>query len=249
MTALRRLNENGIRQFAGYLQQIRNGAQFHASPAILHVDEFSSPVSPPVQIEQLAFANKFEAAKYLAETLAPLGSIVDDAGLWSWLALYYFEQLSPAGEDGLRRPRQNYHYIPSNEGWAADRHLLAGPCKLYLTHGLYARLLLYPKVHEHGQFIYDLGFRRELIANRGLIEAIDILYWDPKRNRPKRGASSSGKGGGLRRLIAVLQQLDFNYDLFGMSAHEILALLPDEFDPWRPAPLLAAQAARSPRKF
>jgi hypothetical protein len=239
MTALRRLNENGIRQFAAYLQEIRNGAPFHASPAILHVDEFSSPVSPLVHVEPVSFRNKFEAAKELAERLRPLGTVASDPGLWSWLALYYFDQLSPAGEDGRRRPRQNYHYIPSNEsGWYADRHLLAGPYKLYLTHGEYARLLLYPRVHEHGAFVYDLGHRRELISNRGLIEAIDILYWDPKRNRPKRGATSSNQGGTLRRLIAVLQQLDFNYDLFGMSAQEILALLPDEFDPWKPAPLL-----------
>lgn len=241
MTALRRLNEAGIAQFAAYLQQIRNGAVFHASPAILHVDEFSSPVDPPVHVASVTFENKFDAAKYLAEKLAPLGGVLEDVGLWSWLALYYFEQLSPAGEDGKRRPRQNYHYIPTREsGWLAARHLLAEPYGLYLTHGVHARLLLYPKVHEHGAFVYDLGHRRELIANRGLIEAIDILYWDPKRNRPKRGAASDHPGS-LRRLIAVLQQLDFNYDLFGMTAHEILALLPPEFDPWQPAPLLRGE--------
>ncbi len=238
MTALRRLNDAGIAQFASYLQQIRNGALFHPSPAILHVDEFSSPVSPAIHVEQLTFKNKFEAARYLAEKLAPLGTVIDDAGLWSWLALYYFEQLSPAGDDGLRRPRQNYHYIPTRDsGWTADRHLLLEPYKLYLTHGMYARLLLYPKVHEHGAFVYDLGHRRELIANRGLIEAVDILYWDAKRSRPKRGAASPSNGGSLRRLIAVLQQLDFNYDLFGMTAREILALLPQEFEPWQPPPL------------
>jgi len=37
----------------------------------------------------------------------------------------------------------------------------------------------------------------------------------------------------LRRFITFVQQLDFNYDLFGMSAMEILALLPSEFDGWR----------------
>ena len=42
----------------------------------------------------------------------------------------------------------------------------------------------------------------------------------------------------MRRLITVIQQLDFNYDLYGMRAEEILGLLPAEFDAWRPAPLL-----------
>jgi len=50
--------------------------------------------------------------------------------------------------------------------------------------------------------------------------------------------------GNLRRLIAVIQQLDFNYDLYGMRAGEILQLLPPEFDAWRPPPLLTRGEAR-----
>jgi hypothetical protein len=50
--------------------------------------------------------------------------------------------------------------------------------------------------------------------------------------------------------IAVIQQLDFNYDLYGMHAAEILQLLPTEFDAWRPPPLLtrgeAKESARLP---
>ena len=110
--------------------------------------------------------------------------------------------------------------------------------RLFILHHQNARLLLHPPVHQHGAFIYDLGFRRDLITNKGLIEAIDLLYWDPKRHRPKRGATTPTRPGNLRRLIAVIQQLDFNYDLYGMRAHEILQLLPPEFDAWRPPPLL-----------
>ncbi|HYM60086.1 MAG TPA: hypothetical protein VEZ11_04260 [Thermoanaerobaculia bacterium] len=35
------------------------------------------------------------------------------------------------------------------------------------------------------------------------------------------------------RVVSVIQQLDLNYDLYGMTALEILALLPPEFDAWR----------------
>jgi hypothetical protein len=241
MTRLRRLNESGVRQFGEYLQTIREGAEFHPNPAILHVDDYSPRVEPEIVVEPVTFANKFAAAKYLAKTLAPIEgpALLSDVGLWSWLALFYFEQLSPKDAGGRRRPRENYHYIPSNtHGWTRDRHLLAGPYKLFIQHRDNARLLLYPKVHEHGAFVYDLGFRRDLITNRGLIEAIDLLYWDARRNRPKRGTTTPTRSGNLRRLITVLQQLDFNYDLYGMTAAEILDLLPAEFDAWRPAPLL-----------
>ena len=45
----------------------------------------------------------------------------------------------------------------------------------------------------------------------------------------------------------VMQQLDFNYDLYGMSSAEILQLLPPEFDGWRPARSAGAQLALQAR--
>jgi hypothetical protein len=236
VTKLRALNTSGIEAFRAYLQEIRNGAEFRPNPAVLYLDEFSHRVPRAIEVESRTFASKYEAAEYLAGTLASLPDLGDTTGLWSWLALFYFDQLSPVGPEGTRRPREDYHYIPSSEtgGWQRDRHLLAGPTKLFTMHGRNARLLLHLPIHQHGTFVYDLGFRRDLITNRGLIEAIDLLYWDPKRKRRKRGATSDRHPGNLRRLIAVIQQLDFNYDLHGMRAEEILQLLPAEFDAWRP---------------
>jgi hypothetical protein len=236
MTKLRRLNAKGIGAFRELLQHIRDGAEFHASPAILYADEYSQRLPRTIEIEARPFASKYEAAEYLSGVLVDVSA---DVGLWSWLALFYFDQLSPVDADGDRRPREDWHYIPSEtSGWHRDRHLLAGPFKLFAMHRENARLLLHPPVHQHGAFVYDLSFRRELITNRGLIEAVDLLYWDAKRGRPKRGATTTSRPGNLRRLIAVVQQLDFNYDLYGMRADEILRLLPPEFDGWKPAPLL-----------
>lgn len=235
MTKLRALNARGIEEFRGFLQQIRQGAEFRANPAILYIDDYSPRLSRTIEIEPRTFASKYDAARYLGEVLADLPGTAEDVGLWSWLALFYFDQLSPVDGEGKRRPREDYHYIPSTEsGWHRDRHLLAGPYKLYRDHHERARLLLHPPVHQHGAFIYDLAFRRDLISNKGLIEVIDLLYWDARRNRPKRGATTTSRPGNLRRLIAVVQQLDFNYDLYGMRAEEILALLPGEFDAWKP---------------
>ncbi|HEX6159036.1 MAG TPA: hypothetical protein VF111_02650 [Thermoanaerobaculia bacterium] len=193
MTKLRSLNARGIEEFRGFLQQIRNGAEFRANPAILYVDEYTTRVPRTIEIEQRTFRSKFEAAEYLAGVLSPLPASGEDVGLWSWLALFYFDQLSPLDGNGKRLPREDYHYIPSHSGWHKDRHLLAGPHKLFALHRQHARLLLHPPVHQHGAFIYDLGFRRDLITNKGLIEAVDLLYWDEKRNAPKRGATTTSR--------------------------------------------------------
>jgi len=235
MTRLRALNHRGIEEFRGFLQQIRDGAEFHANPAILYADDTTTRLPRSIEIESRIFASKYEAGEYLSSLVAGLPGAADDVGLWSWLALFYFDQLSPLDDDHLRRPREDYHYIPSRNGWHKDRHLLAGPCKLVHLHGVHARLLLHPPVHQHGAFIYDLGFRRDLITNRGLIEAMYLLYWDGERSAPKRGATTTSRPGNLRRLITVVQQLDFNYDLHGMRADEILQLLPAEFESWMPS--------------
>jgi hypothetical protein len=235
MATLRRLKPKGIDAFRDYLRRVRAGAEFQDHPAILYVPEFSAPVTPPIAIELRRFDSKREAAAYLVDVLRPLDSptLADDIGLWSWLALFFFDQLSPVGADGKRKPRQDYHFIPGGSGWTRERHLLAGPYKLFRRLGERARVLLYPPPHEHGSFVDQLMTRQELISNRGLIEAIDLLYWNERTQRPKRGATTESRPGSLRRFIAVMQQLDFNYDLYGMTAGELLDMLPAEFDGWR----------------
>jgi hypothetical protein len=232
VTALRKLNAKGISAFREYLASIRAGAEFQTSPALLYVDDFSTAVRPRIEIERRTLKTKLDAATYLTTVLEPIESpsLTGDAGLWSWLALFFFDQLAPLRADGKRRPREDYHYVPSDR--RPERHLLAGAYKLYKLHGEHARVLLHPAVHQHGRFIFDLDYRRDLLTNRGLIEVVDRLYWNGRTRRPKRGAASDDRPGSLRRLIAVAQQLDLNYDLYGMNADEMLSLLPDEFDGW-----------------
>lgn len=234
MPPLRRLNAKGIESFRTFLRSIRAGGEFQASPAILYVDEYSSAITPAVRIDDRTFSNRLELARHLVDLLEPLEATaaINDAGLWSWLALFYFDQLSPVGADGHRRPREDYHYIPAPGMHRAERHLIAAPWRLYRMHGESARLLLSAQVHQHGRFAFDLTSRRDLVTNRGLIAAIDRLYWNRKTDRPKRGATTETRPGNLRRLISVIQQLDVNYDLYGMSSDEILELLPPEFAAW-----------------
>lgn len=82
------------------------------------------------------------------------------------------------------------------------------------------------RIHLH------LAHRRELISNRGLMQVIDLLYWDHETGRPKRGSTTGERPGNLRRLIRVVAQLGLNYDLYGMTGPQIVELLPPEFTEW-----------------
>ncbi|MEO8217667.1 MAG: hypothetical protein ABI718_11350 [Acidobacteriota bacterium] len=238
MPVLRSLNETGIERFRQFLRLVRGG-QSVSSPAFTFDDICALPVSATIRVEQKQFATKFEMTAYLQRVLEKVDrpDLLEDAGLWSWLALFYFDLIAPE-RGGQRRPREDYHYILVSggdraSGWYLNRHLIAGPWELFRRHGIHSRVLLSGSPDEHGKFMYDLAWRTDLVSNRGLLEAVDRLYFDEEANRPKRGATSRTIPGNLRRLIAVLQQLDFNFDLQGMTAQRILELLPPEFDRWK----------------
>ncbi len=64
------------------------------------------------------------------------------------------------------------------------------------------------------------------------MEAADELYWDKVKKRPKTNASNRKMMGNIRRLVAVIWQLELTYDVYTMSAEKILQLLPSEFQQW-----------------
>ena len=62
---------------------------------------------------------------------------------------------------------------------------------------------------------------------------MNLLYFDAKVGKLRRGLSNSEKAGSLARFFPVMRQLELTYDLLGLSAAEVVELLPPEFDCWR----------------
>ena len=59
------------------------------------------------------------------------------------------------------------------------------------------------------------------------------MYFDKKNEKYKPG-TSKGKAGGLFRLRDKINQYFRVYDLWHMDAQEIIALLPKEFNQYKP---------------
>jgi hypothetical protein len=188
-------------------------------------------------VQAQPFATRFELARYLHGTLEILGreNIAHDPGLWNWLSLFYFDLICPVRPDGTRKLLGREHYILSSDYRKYYRHLLAAPYILFDLHRESARVLLQSAIDKHGDFVEQLASRQDLITNRALIRVVDSLYWIAGRNhgRPKRGATDRARPGSLRRLVAIIQQLELTYDLHAMTDTQILGLLPGEFDAWR----------------
>ena len=240
MTTVRRLNEAGISRFRDYIARVSAGEALAAPQHLLTDPETSEPLQGYAEVENVQFVNKHAAAVYLSEALQSLerSEVDHNVGLWSWLSLFYFDQVCPAGAAGQRKPGEEVRHILSAHAHKYYRHLLAGPFNLLRAHGDNARIFLCLPLTKHGDFSEQLASRMELISNKGLIEAVDRLYFTPAADgigSPKRGAATRNKPGTLRRLVDVIQQFDLTYDLYAMNPAQILSLLPQEFNRWRKA--------------
>src|SRR5262245_31840864 len=143
-TAFRKLNEEGIHRFAHWIAE---GAQGAAPRDLLTTLDTSEPLAQAVIPAQRSFTDRFEFGNYLGTLLAgfDLGAISHDHGMWTALALFWFDQLCPADTNGQRKVEKDYRYVLSSDFRHYYRHLVRSPWQLVRDHGANARFLLLPQ--------------------------------------------------------------------------------------------------------
>ena len=183
------LNEKGIQKFREYLAELREGGSRQIPTELLTDPSYSSKLADKVEVEEQLFNDKLEVAKYLYEKLQifPQSQIDQNVGLWSWLSLYYFNQLCPAGKSGKRLPGQDYRYILDLHYRRYYRHLLVGPYNIFGLHREGAPLLLSGPLDRASKYYEELSSRQGFVTNRGIIEAANLLYFDPEEKNPNGG--------------------------------------------------------------
>ncbi len=240
---VRAFNEQGMSQFRRFLEQYQNGTQSQDAVVDLVKDtSISTLCEPRLEVDVPRIAGKRELAKVICDGFETAGyaelpirrrSMID-RGIWTWLAASAFHLIRTRRAD---RRLRDYAYYIADENWnRIYRHRIAGPARhywLFRKRVRNASLLLYGQPYELSDWEEQLGGRLHRIRNLELIAAIHTLYWDNNRARPKRGAQTRGRAGTLRRFLAIMSQLDLTYDLQSINAHQILDLLPSEFDRWK----------------
>jgi hypothetical protein len=234
---LRRLNETGIAQFADYLNE---GAPGTPPLHLLSHPDTSEPLPVSIKLIRRDYPNRYEFGRELTMRLGSLDSaqISNDRGLWSWLALYIFDQLCPAGSEGKRKVDKQYRYILSGDYRHYYRHLVRTPWQLCRDHGPNSRFLLLATndgadpLRRHGDILEQLGGTQSIIRSRPIIAEASRLYSDPLSGRPRKGAAGKG-GGSIRRFARVLRQLDLTFDPALMPPGGLTSILPLEFEVWK----------------
>jgi hypothetical protein len=237
---LRKLNDEGVRRFREF---IREGAVGTPPLDLLSNPETSGSLSADIAPSGKIFEDRYEFGCYLDKLLQPLNaaSISHDQGLWSAMALLWFDQICPASSSGERNPDKEYRYILSRDYRHYYRHAARSPWQLVRAHGELAKfLLISPKesahpLSVHGEILEQVGGRQQILGSHPIIAAASKLYYDRNSNRPKTGVAGSGRGS-ARRFGLVLRQLDLTYDPESMSEEDLISLLPSEFDRWKSKP-------------
>lgn len=245
MPTLRRLTQAGITRFEQYLATLRGGGTAAPPTDALTSVSDSEALDTEIEIEDRAFASRLEWAQYVDEKLEGKGlkNVDRDVGLWSWLALFYVQQLLPSKKNGRRQLGELALWVPQiNDFRRYYRHLLVGPYRIYRAHRTKpenALILLGGPFGSHGEMVEQFASRLEIVTNRGLIESVTTLYWDTKGKKMKRGAGGKDAGS-ARRLADVLLQFDVTWDLYSLPADKLLNLLPKEFAKFKPPAEVAA---------
>lgn len=236
MIPIRVMLPEGENQFREYIVQVRSNPS--ATQPDLNTDQCSQEFSPQIMIdERRIFRSKLDLAEYLDNSFRNAGvrreDVIGNNGLWTWLAYLWFEQLTNARRNILKREE---HYIcttPSNYR-RYYIHLVAPPYIIYSLHRLpISMLFLYNPPWEINDFTERVAANQFLISHGNIVEAIYRLYFDESQGRPKPRATSRGVEGSVRRFIKVFQQLEFTYDVYSMTSRQIIDLLPQEFNSWK----------------
>ena len=191
---LRRLNADGLRQFADYLAALKTTPAL-PPPVELLTDAATSEEAAPVAVAAQSFTTRLEAGRWLHELIerAAIADPARDNGLWAWLSLLLFDAVCPADGNGHRKPGELARQIPDVANFQRYyRHLLAGPWRMVRAHRddpMRALVVLHNPVNMPGDLAEQVMARQAFVTNRTAMAAATKLYIDSQTGKRKPGAA------------------------------------------------------------
>jgi hypothetical protein len=254
LLSLRRLKDTGIEEFFEFINRKRAGESVQTPSHLVSNPEKSEDTYLDVKVDpEKRFSNRFEFGTYLWDKIRSdwKETLRADAGLWTWLALVYFDQLCPK-----KKPSNPEHYILTVGKWrigcARDysyRHSVLAPVRIIKDFKDYAEFFLCGTVDKPadmtsmGDAIEQVFSNQCVMRNKNLLDTVLSLYQDNLTKRVKKGAMSNpkikrlksgqwsqvGKGGVRRLIISVLPRLQLTYNVAEIEPDGLLKIAGEEF--------------------
>ena len=238
---LRRLTAEGIATAQAFLARLREQPDGDRTPSreLLFGNRFSRPfeAGAGIVVERRAFRTRREACAYLSPLLAPVRHrITDDAGVWSWLGMFYFPEIAGALEGRSRDIALEAFAFSDDESTTERRrsyqrryrHLLRGSWLLWERHREDAAFLLDEDITTFNDLADRVFSDFRVFNSAGVVPLAIRLYTEGERLKERYSRAP----GGLRHLLRVLPQLELTYDVYGMAPDALLEVLPDAFRAW-----------------
>lgn len=229
---IRKLNKVGLKEFERFIENLRNGGLQNTPTYLLSDPNTSDALEFDLELEESMFSTRYELGVYLRKKLenANMHIIIGDVGLWSALALFWFDQLCPVKANGSRKPSMVYNYILSENYKHRPRHAIFTTWQLVERHAESSRFMLSRELPVRGELIEQLMARQYLLSCAGVMKAASALYYDRERKTFKKGSTARTSAGCIKRYVDWLQQIEINYDLFSISKDDLLNIMPKEFE-------------------
>ncbi len=83
-------------------------------PGLLEDAALTEVISDDVEVATRSFANRLEAARFLDELITAAGISLPERnrGLWTWVTLFFFDEVCPADGHGRRDPQDEARLLP-----------------------------------------------------------------------------------------------------------------------------------------
>ena len=232
----------GIARFRQFLEMARLDAGASIPGALLRDKANAEPIPGAVPFLPVTGTRRLDAAKYVDNILERSGvraSLESDCEFWAWMVAANFDHLCPkdAKTHCYRVGTDWSYWIPELKNYRRrHRHRLSGPYFAYRAHfdDLPSAMgVLGSRMNGYNDLIERVLSTEEFQTSRAINYVVTTLYYSNKTNAIKAGVGGVGKGGS-RRLADVLAQFALTYDLGALTGPQLLAMLPVEFDRFRP---------------
>jgi hypothetical protein len=229
-----RFNTSGIAEFSSLLTRPIEEV-FSKLPDLLAKSELFEQI--PGEMEIRPIDNRLDLAAILHKSISKnskLKSLESDQGMWSWLAATWMPILFHNSPKAAKIGEQA-RWILDVQKTRYYRHLLAGPYFIYNHHypnPEKALSILGGSAIVPGELVGQIAASSDIAFSVGA-EVATILYIDPKTGKPKKGSGGAGAGSPRRLTAAYLNQIDLTVDYRGMTAEQVLSILPNEFDKFK----------------
>jgi hypothetical protein len=218
------------------LDRVRSGELETIPAAFLESDELSYELDLEIRKPRVSeIQNRWFLGVWLWQKLSGVTqdtSVVNDPGLWTWLAFFLFDTIAPVRARG-RTVHEDARYILARGDYRKYyRHLVAGPYLMVRTHSdqpQIVRGLLATLPDSPGDVYEQLASRPQIVNSAAAVSVATELYYDSENQKIKRGAAGAGAGS-ARRYANILMQYDVTFDLVTIEPKKLLSMLPNEFD-------------------